>query len=83
MESSQLAVMQSCFAPCIPQLQAGLAALRQGLETVEDALQALSGAKPQCPLCGGAIETRARVQSYKLSRFIALPACRGGKQWLR
>ncbi len=48
---------QPAARPQIPQLQAGLAALRQGLEAVEDALQPLSGEHPACPLCGGVIET--------------------------
>lgn len=50
--------------PQIPQLQAGLAALRQGLECVEDALQALSAKQPHCPLCGATIETEDAGQSF-------------------
>lgn len=38
--------------PQIPQLQAGLAALRQGLECVEDVLSGLSADSSTCPLCG-------------------------------
>lgn len=49
--------------PHIPQLQAGLAALRQGLDCVEDALQSLSATVPYCPLCGGAIDTESAGQS--------------------
>jgi DNA-binding NarL/FixJ family response regulator len=40
----------------IPQLQIGIAAIRQGLDAAEDALQALSGPEPKCPLCGGDIK---------------------------
>ncbi|MCK4622773.1 MAG: response regulator [Desulfuromonadales bacterium] len=45
--------------PQIPQLQVGLAAIRQGLESVEDALQALSGDGAKCPLCGDDIDPPA------------------------
>lgn len=43
----------------IPQLQVGLAAIRQGLDTVEDALQTLAGEELKCPLCGGEINPSA------------------------
>ncbi len=56
MELSSLPVVESAPKPTarprIPQLQAGLSAIRQGLNAVENALQSIDRAEPRCPLCG-------------------------------
>lgn len=49
-------VQKTISSPQIPQLQAGLVAIRQGLDSVEDALQSLSAEQSKCPLCGSDVD---------------------------
>jgi len=46
----------------IPQFQAGLTPLRQGLECVEDALIGLSADPSTCPLCGNTLISASKPE---------------------